>query len=60
MIGSLTEKMQKMTGPEHAVERGKAFIAGKRNLMKMLVEKTTEYYKYCDPNSEVVVQEIST
>ena len=59
MIASLTESMQKMAGPEHAIERGKAFIAGKRNLMKVLVEKTVEYYKHCDPNSEVVVQEIS-
>ena len=47
-----------MAGPEQSVERGKIVIARKRELMLLLVEKSLEYFKQCEPASEIVVQEI--
>ena len=49
-----------MTGPNQAVERGKSAISGKRELMNLLLENTLEYLKCCDPNCDIVIQEIAT
>ena len=42
------------------LERGRAVITGKRDLMQLLVEKTLEYQRVVDPSSEVVLQELAT
>ena len=59
MIKQLTHKLQKAKEPDQSIERGKAAVSGKRDLMNLLVEKTLEYLKQCDPNGEIVVQEIA-
>ena len=40
MIFNLTETLKSIDSP---MERGKAVISGKRDLMQLLVEKTLEY-----------------
>ena len=60
MISLLTETLQKASGPNAAIERGNSAISGKRELMTLLLEKTLEYLKCCDPSCEVAVREIAT
>ena len=57
MIASLTEQLE---GMESREERGRVVIAGKRDLMQLLVEKTLEYFREVDPSAEVVLQELAT
>ena len=57
MIANLTEQLKSM---DSKLERGRAVITGKRDLMQLLVEKTLEYQRVVDPSSEVVLQELAT
>lgn len=57
MIASLTENLKTCDG---ALERGKAVISGKRDLMQLLVEKTLEYQRTVDPPAELVFTELAT
>ena len=57
MIANLTEQLKNM---DSKLERGRAVITGKRDLMQLLVEKTLEYHRVVDPSSEVVLQELAT
>ena len=57
MIANLTDTL-KVT--DNGVEKGKAVISGKRDLMNLLVDKTLEYFRTVDPNAEVVLQEMAT
>ena len=61
MIVNLTENLQQAeAGANQGVEKGKAVISGKRDLMQLLVEKTLEYQRVVDPQAEVVMQELAT
>jgi len=52
MIANLTEQLKTQ---ESAVERGRAVISGKRDLMSLLIEKTLDYQRVVDPQAEIVL-----
>ena len=56
MIANLTDSLK---ATDSQLERGKAVITGKRELMQLLVEKTLEYLRTVDPPAEVVFQELA-
>ena len=58
MIANLTENLA--TGEPSAADKGRHVIAGKREIMGLLVEKTLEYLRVIDPTAEVVLQELAT
>ena len=49
VITQMTEQLQKASGSNKKIERDKAVIGGKRNLMILLLDKTLDYLKQCDP-----------
>ena len=59
VIGQMTEELQKVGGTQR-IERTKAVIDGKRTLLTLLIEKTIEYMKQCDPSCGLVIEEITT
>ena len=57
MISNLTDQLKTQDSP---IERGRAVISGKRDLMQLLIEKTLEYQRVVDPQAEIVLQELAT
>lgn len=57
MISTLTENLK---ATDSQIERGRAVISGKRDLMGLLVEKTLDYQRIVDPLAEIVLQELAT
>ena len=59
VITQLTEDLQLIQKPSQSLERGRVVVQGKRDLMKLLVDKTSQYLQCCDPACEIVVQEMT-
>ena len=58
MITELTVNLQNSSGSQQESGRGKAVIAGKHNLMQLLVEKTLDYLQMTDAACSTVVLQI--
>ena len=57
MIADLTDNLNQY---ETEAERTKATIAGKRELMSFLLDKTLEYQRVVDPQAEIVLTDLAT
>lgn len=57
MIADLTDNLNQY---ETEAERTKATIAGKRELMSFLLDKTLEYQRVVDPQAESVLTDLAT
>ena len=57
MIAMLTDQLK---GSQLEADKQRYVIQGKRDLMSLLVEKTLDYFKYADPQAEIVLQELFT
>ena len=55
IITSLPEELQQVSKPNQALERGIAVIKGRKDLIKLLVDKTDQYLQCCDPDCQIVV-----